>query len=302
MIGRRNKGIARAWLWIVIASGPAFADDAGLITLVEGQARLLRGVSVFLAAEGVRVHEGDIVETMPKSQAQLELADGTLLNVDASSKLHLAAFRTSQGRLTGNAELVLLQGLLKYSRPQTPPGSELRLLTPAVAVAVQHGSGIVRVTEGRIEAFVESGGGKAVEVLAKGKTGEPVDMKADEYLSSLAGKPLVRQPRAPREFVAALPRHFLDTLPSRREKFKSRVVEPKKERDVTYADVGVWLQSASRPRQVFVKRFTPRLADPAFRKELDANLAAHREWHRVLYPEQYRKKDKDRRPEAVLPR
>jgi hypothetical protein len=102
LIGRRNKGITRAWFWIVVAAGPAFADDAGLITLVEGQARLLRGTSVFVAAEGVKLEQGDIVETMPKSQAQLELNDGTLLNMDASSKLHLAAFRASQGRLVGN--------------------------------------------------------------------------------------------------------------------------------------------------------------------------------------------------------
>ena len=302
MIGRQSKGIARAWFWIVVAAGPAVADDAGLITLVEGQARLLRGVSVFAAAEGVKLEQGDIVETMPKSQVQLELNDGTLLNMDASSKLHVAAYRASQGRLAGSSEVVLLQGLLKYSRAQSTPGTELRLVTPALAVGVQQGSGILRVTEGRNELFLESGGGKALELVPKGKSGPPLDLKVDEYLASQPGKPLIRQPRAPREFVAALPRQFLDTLPPRRERLKSRVVEPKKERDVTYGDVGPWLRSSSRPRLAFIKRFTPRIADPAFRKELEANLPEHREWHRVLYPEMYRKKDKDRRPEAVPPR
>jgi hypothetical protein len=289
---------------MLFAATPALADDAGLITLVEGQAKLLRGVSVFAAAEGVKLAQGDIVETLPKSQAQLELSDGTLINLDASSKLYLATYRTSQGRLVGSSEVVLLQGLLKYSRAQGAPATEFRVTAPELGIAVQQASGIVRVTEAKTEVFLESGAAKAVEPAAKGKSSQPLDIKVDEFVASQQGKPLVRLPRAPKDFVSALPRQFLDALPSRRERLKNRVVEPKKERDVTYDDVAPWLRSTSKIRQgqVFVKRYTPRISDPGFRKELEAHLAEHREWHRVLYPEQYRKKDKDRRPEAVPPR
>jgi hypothetical protein len=93
-----------------------------------------------------------------------------------------------------------------------------------------------------------------------------MDLKVDEFVASQQGKPLVRLPRAPKDFVSALPRQFLDALPSRRERLKNRVIEPKKERDVTYDDVAPWLRSSSKIRQGqgFVKRYTPRISDPAF--------------------------------------
>ena len=38
-------------------------------------------------------------------------------------------------------------------------------------------------------------------------------------------------------------------------------------------------------------RFRPRLADPAFRSELIANLKYHPEWDPILFPEKYKPKD-----------
>jgi len=34
-----------------------------------------------------------------------------------------------------------------------------------------------------------------------------------------------------------------------------------------------------------VDRFTPRLKDPEFRKELEAHLGSHPEWDAILHPE-----------------
>jgi hypothetical protein len=55
------------------------------------------------------------------------------------------------------------------------------------------------------------------------------------------------------------------------------------EREATYADVQSWLSGPYRVS--FMKRFEPKLADPAFKAAVEANSKATPEWVTVAKPE-----------------
>ncbi len=55
--------------------------------------------------------------------------------------------------------------------------------------------------------------------------------------------------------------------------------------EVTLAEAQPWLDGPY--RKAFLRRFAPRLRDPAFRAGVEARLAAYPEWDRTLHPERY---------------
>ena len=93
--------------------------------------------------------------------------------------------------------------------------------------------------------------------------------------------------RPPADFVSQLPRSFLDTLPSRAAMFKDRDVTPKPLADISYAEAQAWLATEPALRRPAMPRWRPLTRNPAFRTALVANMAAHPEWDRVLFPEKY---------------
>src|ERR1700681_1736968 len=92
---------------------PAIAQELGNTTLVEGPLRLIRGTTVRQGAEGVRLNQGDILESSAAGFAQLEFSGGTIVALGSSTRVLL--FSHTAGRdAHGNAEqLVLLSGWLK---------------------------------------------------------------------------------------------------------------------------------------------------------------------------------------------
>jgi hypothetical protein len=114
-------------------------------------------------------------------------------------------------------------------------------------------------------------------------------VKRGEFWSKAADEPFALQPRAPKPFVDAMPRHFVDPLPRLAARFKAAPVLAA-DHDVTYAEAEPWL--VGRDRAVFEKRFTSRLRDPAFRKGVEPHVARYPTWDRKLHPEKYAAKRK----------
>jgi hypothetical protein len=139
------------------------------------------------------------------------------------------------------------------------------------------------------ELFVESGSAKFVPVVARGKAQTPLDAKSGEYLERVGERAAVAQPRPSQAFVAALPRQFRDALPALAANFAE---EPELlgGREITLAEAEQWLTPGA-SRRTFVRRFTPRLSDPAFRAAVNARITAYPEWDRILHPDKYRPKE-----------
>ncbi len=260
-------------LCVALVAGAAHAAEQGAVTLVEGSARLLRGATWYKLAAGVRVEDGDIVDAGERAQVQVEGAAGTF-NLVGPGTLYFAP----PGK--AGPTVVFPSGWMKLAI--NAPG--LRLDMPAFDVAATDATLVVHAQPAAAELFVEAGSAKLVEDAPRGGDGATRDAKRGEYWSKPANAAFATVPRAPKPFVDAMPRHFVDPLPALAAKLKGKPA-PVADRDITYAEAEPWL--AGRDRALFEKRFSGRLRDPAFRKAVEPHVARYPSWDRILHPEKY---------------
>ena len=165
----------------------------------------------------------------------------------------------------------------------------MRLRLPNATLDFADAIVVARGDAQRSELFVESGSAKFTPVAARGKAQTALDATSGEYLERVGDRAAVEQPRPPQAFVAALPRPFRDALPALADHFGE---EPElvRGREITLAEAEPWLAPGA-SRRTFVRRFTPRLSDPAFRAAVNARITAYPEWDRILHPDKYRPKE-----------
>jgi hypothetical protein len=270
----------------VAACAAAAADAPAVVTLLEGQAALFRGTAKYALAEGVRIAPGDMIEVADKSLCELEFADGGALSLGAGGRFHAPAI-AAKGAKGPGSDYYLMRGWSKFTSPSG--ASPYRYTTPVFGLAIGAATGVLQVGDGEAALFVESGEVRIAEGFAKATPSSPALKSGEFYQRKSDQKPSI-QPRPSQAFVASMPRSFMDNLPSRLAKWKDRDVAPRKLDEASYADVEFWLKAPVEIRKPLVQRFTPRVADPAFRAALVANLKQHPEWDPVLFPEKYRPK------------
>jgi FecR protein len=162
----------RALLLVAALIAPTLAMGAevlGTVTILEGQALILRGNGRVHAAEGVRLEPGDIVETAPATFAQVELADRAVAQLGPETRLLINA---TTGREKSERWLYLLDGWIKLASAHRDsaagPGFDLRSptfeLPAAAAVLVLHS------TPAELKLFVEAGETR----IAERQQGAPV--------------------------------------------------------------------------------------------------------------------------------
>ena len=275
----------RVWLTLAlmfVAFDPA--AETAVVTLAEGGARVLRGATWYKLVTGARIEESDIVEAFDRSQIQIEFSAGPRANLVGSAKMYLVP-ATAKASPRGPSVLSVPLGWLKVAA--IAPG--LRLRTAAFDLIVADGIVVMHAAGPAVEFFVEAGSARLVEVTANGSDGPARDVKSGEYVSRSTVGAFATAQRAPKAFIDAMPRHFVDALPSLAARIKTKPALVA-DHDITYAEAEPWL--AGRDRPVFEKRFATRLRDPAFRSAVLPNLARYPLWDRQLNPEKYAPKDK----------
>src|SRR6266581_4302807 len=170
-------------------------------------------------------------------------------------------------------------------------------LLAACASAYAQTAGTLTLAEGRVQLIrgatlysatqgVRLGDGDILSIDPKGQA--QIEFQDGAILNLSQGEqPATLSSRPSAEFLKNMPRQFRDDLPVLLERFKSRRSEPKREHEVTYAEVEAWLKAGSAIRRNFVKRFEGRSKDSEFRRKLIENLREHPEWDKVLFPEKY---------------
>jgi len=265
-------------LWLLPL--PAAVQGGGSVTLLEGSLRIIRGVSVLKGAEGMHLRQGDLLETSDKGFVQLEFAGGGVVALGPSTQVFV--YRQS-GEKAQQTELVLLAGWLKGE--SAAGAGTYRYSTPILSAMSSAGTVLVHNSQGVCDIFVESGSATIGEVGGEGGFRAPAAAKAGQFFSRPAGKSVSTATRPNAAFLDAMPHPFRDTLPSRVARFAGKNIEPKPDHAVSYADVQAWLKMPPAWRRGFVERFSPRLQDPEFRKQVEAHVAEHPEWDKALHPE-----------------
>jgi len=266
----------------------ASAQTAGTLTLVEGRLALIRGGTLYTATQGVRLGNGDILAVDPKGQAQVEFQDGAILNLSNGARAMLMG--TAPGA-RGQSEIAVLSGWAKFAQKKSGKAVSYRYLTPLAEITSGEATAVLNASDNFTAIYIESGAVRFSEIGRKGTQRAERDAKGGEFIVRRGEQPAAFAPRPSAEFVKSMPRHFQDNLPVLLERVKSKRAEPKREREVTYAEVEAWLKAGSTIRRGFVKRFEARSRDPEFRRKLVENLREHPEWDRVLFPEKYEEKE-----------
>ena len=262
-------------------------EPIATVTLLEGSASLLRSPSRYALAEGVRLGQGDILELGDKALCQVEFTDGTIVDLAAQSRFLVLAYPGAGARSPGAGELFLLQGWMKASTPQQPARVVGRYSSPLVELSTADATAVVQVLGSEAGVFIESGEARAAPISSYEKVSDAVRVKASQFLSCKKDQRCAVVARPPQAFLAALPRSFMDTLPSRMAKFKERNVAPKRSGEVTYPEVQDWVNSVPAVRRLMVSHWQFKLGDPAFRSAIAGGLKDHPEWDRLINPEKY---------------
>ena len=290
--------LPKSWAFALIACPlvAAAADPVATVTLLEGPAGLVRGVTRYALAEGVRVQSGDIIEVGDKGLAQIEFSDGVALAMGPGTRMF--AVSISRGKPAAS-DYYVMQGRLKLAGVKQ--GVRLRVVTPIFTLIPTEGIAVLAVEAGEGSVFVESGEMRLAESPARGGASAPLRLKGGDFFTRKAGQKGAVAPRPSPAFVGALPKIFLDSLPSRMARHKERQVPPKQIGVVSYAEVEAWLKAPPEIRRPLVPRFEARASDPAFRSGLVANLKFHPEWDPILFPEKYEPKEAEAEAVGAAP-
>jgi hypothetical protein len=268
---------------VVAAAAKSNATPAGrmgVVTILEGKATAIRGLSQFDVAEGVRLLPGDLVRTQPKSLLRIEYADECSLEAGPDSQLQL--FHPADKKRANRPALYLMQGWLKLG---CKAGTDAALTTKDLDVTGISRVLVIRVSGDSRAIFAEAGTARVV----RRKTGDSAStlLNPGDFLDVEPDVASDVQPRPTAQFMEALPRAYRDTLPSRYSIYVTRSTEPQNPRTFVYTDVEPWLNAEPVIRRQFVSLWIRKTNDPAFRGPLDRDLAKHPEWDRILHPEKY---------------
>ena len=284
------RSIVLAALLAAASVSAIAADPPGTITILEGEAQIFRGASRYVAAEGVRLAFGDIVETGDNTFLQIELGDQSTLQLGGISRVMING---GAGRTKPERWVYFMNGWGKVSGARRDPKAEgaYEVRAPLFEVPPTAGTVVFQSTPLDVQLFVERGDARLLERQHAGAPSNVTLKIGDSYARKATGKGTVVRDAAP-EFLGKMPKYFRDTLPSRMEKFRDRDVKPKEAPDFGYADVELWLKAEPAIRRPFVQRWKAKaFKDANFKSGVVANMASHPEWDPVLFPEKYLPKE-----------
>jgi hypothetical protein len=275
---------------MAIACGVAFAaEPPAIVTLLEGQAALLRGTMRYVLVEGVRLQAGDIVELGDKGAAEIEFADRCILSLGPKARFYLGSLAARGAKGGGVSDFYLMDGWAKLASGKS--AAPLRITTPQFGIGTADATAVIFIGEGEGAMFVESGEVRVAEGFAKASPASPVRLRGGEFFSRKADQKGAIAGRPAPAFVTAMPKAYMDNLPSRLAKYKDREASPRAAGELAYGDVEMWLKAPPEIRRPMMQKFIPKANDATFRRALVANLKSHPEWDPILFPEKYKPKE-----------
>jgi hypothetical protein len=275
--------IAMALLLLTVTHPPP-VQSVGSLTLLEGSLKLVRGTTVYQGIEGMNLKQGDLIESSDGAFAQLEFASGAVVAVGPTTRLYIlpsAVAGMSNGK-TLSLDIVVLNGWLKS---EAPAGKSLyRYRTALLATVTPGGTVVVRSAGNACDIFVESGVASVGEVNQNGNAASLTLAKVGQFFSRQKATGVTTAARPSAAFLESMPKPFRDTLPARLARLSDSTVEPKVGRSVNYEDIEYWLVMPAGWRRGLADRFSTRLADSTFRKQIESHLGEFPEWEPILYP------------------
>jgi hypothetical protein len=261
---------------MLLAFNAPFARAQWAIALADAPPDVIRGTDLYSASASQRLATGDIVESGKSGIVLLQDDAGNVMALGPGTQILIGE----------NTRISLLRGWLKIAHQCAAAGC------PAPAIETERGTvdvgdhaaaivAALAVPDPLSEVFSESGV-QRLEPPGKGASTDSVAVAEGQFATISANTPAILKPRPSPAFLDGMPIPFRDAL--------IRVVIAGKLRDnlsapirpVTFDDVSPWLTSALPARNQaatrFADRFQPRLADAAFKQQVEQNATALPEW------------------------
>lgn len=252
------------------------------LTVLDGRATLVRGITQSQAVLGMALKDGDIIEAAADTALlRLEFADKSALELGPSARLWLGRPLGSPASSGGgSAKGYLLLGWAKLSA-SADARVATALDTPHGLVQTQ-GNSLVEARAASASFFAETGDARVT--ARRGAT----SLAAGQYLSIVKADAAPAVPSAPPPaWLKGVPAALKDKLPPRRDRFDGKEIAVPAGAAVRYADIAPWLQAESRVRTPLLPRWRPLARDARFKSDVIANMKQHPEWDRALFPEKY---------------
>lgn len=286
---------------LAAASVAHASDKVAIITMLDGPAWVIHATNKWAAAEGASLDAEDIVETSPTtSLLRVEFDDGAVVDAGPSTRILVGPkWPPASG---GSSVAYVLQGWAKVTSAQPPARSRSWLSTGSLDVTDMTHDVVVRVQGADTDVFAESGD-VSLLVRGKGAANSALKLARGQFLARRGDTSPQVSPRPQPDFIGAVPRPFMDTLPTRAAAFKGKRVTLNPVGPISYPDVEAWLNAEARVRARFPTRWKSMTHDTVFRHHLTAQLALHPEWGPVLSPEKASSKPAAAHPsnESALP-
>lgn len=271
-------GLSLALGGLLAAAPLAATAQEWLISVLEGDAIVVDGTRRVVAAAGLRLEPGAIIETSTKTTIlRVEGADQSTydLGPDTRAMLAPAGFPARGERAP---QVYLMQGWLKGTA--RGPREAAGILTPALEIMPFKGAVVLQQQKREHAAFVEAG---RIDLMERRVGPGLTAVNAGEFYSGEGARRGSVVPRPAPAWAQSVPRPFRDPVPLRAQAFKDRRVEPGILPGPTYAQLADWLTAEYTLRVQMPNRFAPLLArDAAFKTEINAHMPVHPEWGPVL--------------------
>jgi len=249
----------------VLACACALAAERPLYTIVDGDARVLRGVTWHRLEAGALVEAGDVVEVGEHAEVQVELPAGPIVRIAGPGIAHVAALAAANAKRP-TSELTLLRGWFKLAANEKAP--PLALTLPTAALTLGDGIVVVHADARAAEVFVEAGRANIAPPPGRAKFAGRKLSEGDYWERADERAPQVSE-GAPRAFVSAMPVGLRDALPALSARFEGTPPKLVAGRVINAAEAEPWL--AGPTRAAFARRFAgiPRHAAPETRPSKD---------------------------------
>ena len=218
-----------------------------IVTILTGKATVIRGLSQFDAADGVRLSADDLVRTGKDTFLRIEYEDQSSIELGPQTQLQLnyPAVRKKSNR----PGLYVLEGWVKLGAGKPDGADKPALAAIGMDVTDITGVMVLRAGSAACEWFAEQGSARLVD---RDHHVDPVRLKQGDFLTAAPGRAPRLEPRPSADFIAALPQAYRDTLPLRFNVFKEHVVVPENTGTFAYADVESWINAEPSMRRLSV--------------------------------------------------
>lgn len=256
------------------------AEPQALVSVADTDVMLIRQTVLYRAAAGTAVRDGDIIET-PNGSAQIEIPPVTLLALAPHSRVLMGIEHTHMAAC--DVLIYSLDAMVKIARTAAVANKSACLQVAQLNATLTTGSAILRFDGSTASLFVEQGE-LTVQMTDSATPGRSaIKVPAEHMAQWRAGQSVKVLARPTPDFLAALPGAFEDELTPVADPVRGTKSEPVKLREVSYDDIADWLKGLPK-RAEFMHQFQPRLSDPAFRRQLDADLGRRADWSPILHP------------------